>query len=538
MPVIAAFTDHPSRPYVRVQANWADVPSVEFASVMRYDTVTGLCTPLRPYICYDGDALLLSCGVGTWWDTEVPLDHPVYYVTEGIDAPCLPPTPLLYDTFTRTSASTWTTPDIGAAYAIIGGVAANYTVGSGVGSIAITATASDRISWADVGTPNQDATVTVSGFATPTGGSFDVGLALRVTDANNYYLARVQVSSAGVITTSIFKRVAGVLTQVGSTATPANMTDPTQRFSIRGVVNGTTLQVRSWSPLATTEPTTWDLTVTDTSLATGNGAGAYTRRQAGNLTPTSASFDNLTVGAPCVPCAPVTATSNTVTIASDGRFWLKDPVRPCHDRPVVLCAAPAPTIPCSGSGILFIGMGAEVYGANSFSMRPANRRRSISSTRPRGDATTSLRLQTLSFTDRNELLELLAPGSPLLWQGPPEYGIPDRYMNIGDVPVSPELPDLRIQIRTEVLPYDTEDRPVGPTQGICGARVADICALYPTWGDLAATGLTWNDLIAGQASPESANPNRRTWNDVNAEFADWNAVNTGGRTWNGLEEGL
>jgi hypothetical protein len=112
-----------------------------------------------------------------------------------------------------------------------------------------------------------------------------------------------------------------------------------------------------------------------------------------------------------------------------------------------------------------------------------------------------------------------------------------RYMDVRDVQLASELPDLRIQIRSAVLPYETVDRPAGPTEGICGARVADICALFPTWGDLAASGFTWGDLPAGQASPESANPDRRTWNDVNAEFADWDAVNTGGRTWNDLYEG-
>jgi hypothetical protein len=182
-------------------------------------------------------------------------------------------------------------------------------------------------------------------------------------------------------------------------------------------------------------------------------------------------------------------------------------------------------------------MGPEVYGANSFSLRPMNRRRPLAITRPRSDATTALRLQTMTFIDRDDLLQLAAPGSPLLFQGPAEYGVPDRYMDVKDVQVSPELPDLRIQIRTEVLPYDTVDRPPGPSQGICGARVADICAEYPTWGDLAATGMTWDDLVAGQASPASANPNARTWNDVNSDFASWNAVNTGGRTWQGLQEG-
>jgi hypothetical protein len=183
-------------------------------------------------------------------------------------------------------------------------------------------------------------------------------------------------------------------------------------------------------------------------------------------------------------------------------------------------------------------MGPEIYSNNSFTLRPMNRRRTLSATRPRSDATTALRLQTMTFDDRDDLLALTEPGSLLLFQGPAAYGVPDRYMSVQAVQVEPEMPDLRVQIRTETLPYLTEDRPAGPTQGICGARVADICDGYATWDALAATGLTWDDLVAGQASAESANPARRTWDDVNAEFVDWDAVNTGGRTWDGLEEGL
>jgi hypothetical protein len=107
-----------------------------------------------------------------------------------------------------------------------------------------------------------------------------------------------------------------------------------------------------------------------------------------------------------------------------------------------------------------------------------------------------------------------------------EYGIPDRYMDIG-TQVS-RRSDLRIQIRSETLPYNTVDRPAGSTQGICGARVADICRLYPTWDDLAATGFSWDDLLRGSADPATANPLRRTWDDVQAEFADWDAVEAGG----------
>lgn len=337
MPVISAFADHPSRPYIRVEINWADVPAVSHARVLRYDTVTGECAALRPYICYDGDYLLLACGSGIFWDTEVPLDHPVYYITEGLDAPCVPS------------------------------------------------------------------------------------------------------------------------------------------------------------------------------------------------------------GDDCIPCTPVTADTSLdpLTIANDGRFWLKDPVRPCNDRPVPLCQTGAPKLPpCEDTnGILFVGIGTEVYPSNGFSLRAVNRNLTQAITRPRGGAVTALKLQTVTFTDRDDVIVLAAPGTPLLFQGPPEYGVPDRYMSVQDLQISSELPDLRIQNRTEVLPYVTVERPAGPTQGICGARVADICDAYSSWDELAATGFTWNDLVAGQATSTSANPNRRTWNDVNAEFVDWDAVNTGGRTWDGLEEG-
>lgn len=538
MPVISAYADHPSRPYIRVEVDWADVPAVTHARVLRYDTVTGLCIALRPYICYDGDHLLLSCGSGIFWDTEVPLDHPVYYITEGLNAPCIPADTLLYDGFGRISASGWGTPDIGNPYSFIGGVAGDYTVGSGNGTIAPTATGVDRISWSDVGTPDQDVLTTVRGFATPTGGSFSIGTIMRLTDSSNYYAGRIQVSTAGAVSAAILKRVAGVLSAVATQS--FTTVDPTLDFMVRTQAWGSAVRIRAW-PAGQAEPTAWLIDTIDTSLATGNGAGAYVRREAGGLTPTSGSFDTLTVSAPCVPCTPVTAdTSSTpLTIANDGRFWLKDPVRPCNDRPVPLCQTGAPKLPpCEDTnGILFVGIGPEIYPANSFNLRAVNRSLSQAITRPRGGAVTALRLQTVTFTDRDDVLALAAPGSPLLFQGPSEYGVPDRYMDVKDVQVSPELPDLRIQNRTETLPYITVERPPGPTQGICGARVADICEQYSSWDELAATGFTWNDLVAGQASPVSANAARRTWDDVDAEFVDWDAVNTGGRTWNGLLEG-
>jgi hypothetical protein len=542
MPVISAYADHPTHPYVRVEVNWADTPSVTHARVLRYDTVTGECTPLRPYICYIGDYLLLSCGHGIFWDTEVPFDHPVYYITEGIDAPCIPASPIVLDTFNRDLVDTWGSTDTGEVWSLSGGTnPGNYDVSIVSGGMHTLDTANTRRHSFITGTGYTDQNIYVDAslpVASATGAGITQWLLGRLTDVNNWYAARLELSTAGDLTLTLCKRIAGVVTDIGAAVTVGTGHTASDPWRIRLNITGSTLSAKAWRT-ADTEPATWQTQDTDTDLPTGDGLGVADRLETGSgNSPLISSWDNLLMGDPCAPCVPTTAdTSATpVTIANDGRFWLKDPVRPCHDRPVPLCTDAAA---CgTGSGILFLGIGPEVYTANGYSIQPTNRRRPLAVTRPRGDATTALRLQTLTFTDRDELLQLTKPGSPLLFQGPEEYGLPDRYMNVQDVQVVAPLPDLRIQIRLETLPYVTVDRPAGPTQGICGARVADICAEYPTWADLAATGLTWDDLVAGQASPESANPDRRTWGEVNAEFADWAAVEAAGRTWGELEEGL
>jgi hypothetical protein len=136
---------------------------------------------------------------------------------------------------------------------------------------------------------------------------------------------------------------------------------------------------------------------------------------------------------------------------------------------------------------------------------------------------------------------LNAPGSPLLLRGPAGYGIPDRYMSVGDTTVSRGLRDHRIQIRAVSMPHVTVDRPSGPSTGVCGTRVKDLCDTYATWDAMAAAGLTWADILRGAASTSSPTGGTaggyRTWNQVNASFASWNALNTGGRTWDNTLDG-
>ncbi len=546
MPLITAYTDHATRPYVRVEIDWADLPGVTHAGVYRVDVATGECTPLRPYVCYDGWELLLSCGHGIFWDTEAPFDTPFYYITTSTEAPCVPNTePLFLDTFTRTLVDSWGSTETGSLgilpYTLAGGTnPGNYDVNGGKGRMALDTDTVDRTAVIDVGRTDFDLYAGFSTNQTALTNSATSRIVARFTDANNNYQGGINWQPDGTTLIFLTRILAGVQTILAITFSFSAYT-PDVEFTLRYQGIGNDFKLKVW-PTAGIEPEPWNLEATDTPQAlTATNVGILTRRDTGNTNVGMIlATDNFTMPDDCTPCTPVTADTSATptTIPNDAGFWLKDPVRPCNDRPVPLCASSAPVLPvCAGGDgdITFVEIGAEIYADNSLRLRPMNRRRTISITRPRSDVTTSLVLETTTFIARDEVLELAAPGSPLLFQGPSEYGVPDRYMAVGPVRVERQVSDHRIQFRQVSLPYDAVDRPAGPTQGICGTRIVDICDQFATWDEMAAAGFTWDDLIRGRGAP--LNPNQRTWDDVLVEFADWDAVDDGTRTWTGLQVG-
>jgi hypothetical protein len=222
-------------------------------------------------------------------------------------------------------------------------------------------------------------------------------------------------------------------------------------------------------------------------------------------------------------------------------WYLKDPLNPCGDQPMDRCMAGPQA--CSTDRAMMVANHAqsEQYEARTKLLQPENRDDDIPLVRRRGRAETVLNIITRTFADRNSLLGTLNPGTILFIQGPPEYGIEDRYIAVLSARVDAAVPDKRIQPRFFTLPYRTESRPEGPMNGPCGARIDDLCDLYASWAALALSGLTWRQLIYGLASPDGpgqVTTGWRTFDDVAAEFADFNAVNTGGRTFDGLLMGL
>lgn len=232
----------------------------------------------------------------------------------------------------------------------------------------------------------------------------------------------------------------------------------------------------------------------------------------------------------------------TVTVDSES-VWLKSPLHPCDDIEIGLCSPMM--VDCDeDSRVSYVGTSDDSFAPNTVVLSPANRRRAIPINRVRRDATATLSLLAHDCDARDAVLSANEPGSPLLFQAPQDYCIPDRYITVGTVGEVRISADQREDFRLMTLPYETVDRPEGPADGVCGARIEDLCDIYSSWNALAIAGLTYTDLLLGQASPNGPGQpeppeGQRTWDDVETEFTDWDAVEAGGtRDWDELRDGL
>lgn len=538
MPSISA-TVVPQPGYVVVETNFADVSGAEYVCVEREDVLTGERFPLRPYVAYDAEGCqMLSCGQAILWDTEAPMDRVLRYCATARTADgqviTTAPDPLLLDSFTRNvAAGSWGTADTGQAYTVTG-TAADFSVNGTQGLVAQPVV--NSLHRAQAGGPwlNAHLLGTLAPTQVATGANITLGYALRRdVAANNCYIAEIQFTTAATMTLRLRRNVGGVATTLTSVALPGTYTAAT-RVQVRLEVWGSQLKVSAWD--ATLPEPAWPmLSATDTTITAPGQYATRSIRDGGNtnvgLVP---YFDDVLVTDPCADVIPVEVCSQEVIVPSGGCFRLGDPVRPCNDRVVCLEGDG----PCSPDGGIFFGsMGQEGFADNSGQMLPINSRRPVVVSRRRRDVATTLTLVTATFADRDALRDLNEPGSPLLWRGPADYGTGDRYMSVTDVTETRSFIDHREQPRVVEMPHLAVDAPVGPSQGVCGTRVADLCDRYATWDDLAAAGLTWADLLRGAAG-SGVEVTYATWSDVNAAYASWNALNAGESDWDDVTEGI
>lgn len=208
------------------------------------------------------------------------------------------PTYTVLDTFTRIVSNSWSNADTGQSWTSSGGAASDYNVTGGVGTIShgtrnvlreleLNSTQSDFEYYYET---------SINVVPTGVGGDVYSDCRIRYVDASNHYISRLVFSAAGVVTLYLYRVVAGVGTQLGSTAAVTGTQAANDVYSVRIRCNGNTIQTKAWKTSGQ-EPNGWSISQTDASFASGKTRqSSFVVTANTNTLPIVASVDNIKIG--------------------------------------------------------------------------------------------------------------------------------------------------------------------------------------------------------------------------------------------------
>lgn len=192
----------------------------------------------------------------------------------------------------------------------------------------------------------------------------------------------------------------------------------------------------------------------------------------------------------------VDAPSTGVVLNPTTAGWLSDPELPAGDIQLDLYPADDCTSP---AGVVFVSNGSDQTASSGARFDVIDQRAPSVVTAKRKLPTSTLTVAALAFADRDRLHDLLATGDVLMLRLVAEYGVADRYLDVGDVATNALSPDLRLPYRVLDMPYQQATSPGGPIGGVLGTRFQDLNR-YDTWADFDAANLTSIDLLLGAGS--------------------------------------
>lgn len=388
---------------------------------------------------------------------------------------------LVSDSFTRSTSNGWGSATSGQAYTVQG-TASDYATTGSLGTITASGTNADRSARADAGeSAALRGRVKFRISALPGSGSLELGLILRGTDVNNWYIAKALIATAtGALTLRNHKRVGGVATTIQDLVggTIAAATDYYLQFELSGPSSGiNTLKIKHWAA-AGSEPADYELVSTDTSgqpPVGGTLTGLYARTAA---TGPVVSFDDLSVWdtAPDPVVSSITPTLDVV--------WLKSVTRPFANLVVELAGDQFTPGRPSRSGVFQV----------------AGRSLPVGVTDVRGSRSYQVSLRTDDDGDAEDLDLLIASGDILYLQAPAGFVVPAGgvYVVAGD-DTAPFLspPD---PLRWLVVTL-TEVAAPAPDVHATQSNWQTVINAYETWADLIAGQATWSDVLALVGSP-------------------------------------
>lgn len=218
-----------------------------------------------------------------------------------------------YDTFTRTVSNGWGSSENPVlSWTTNGGAASNYSVNGTQGVHSISAVSTEYSTLLAVNLANIDLKSSVSLNFLPTGASVFASFRARYIDESNYYRARIEVATTGVMVLQMVKNVAGVITNVGSSANITGTYAANDTINVRFQINGTTLRAKGWKSTAA-EPNAWMVSATDTDLSAAGSIGLNSLAGSGTTNPLPVLFryDNLQIGNPTLVNWTITCKAQT-----------------------------------------------------------------------------------------------------------------------------------------------------------------------------------------------------------------------------------
>jgi hypothetical protein len=384
------------------------------------------------------------------------------------------------DTFNRTSATTWSTASSGQAYTRSGGADADFAVAAGAGTVshgAVNVLKGQVIETLSINqTVTAEHSIAVANAATQ---PITTWVCARYLDSSNYYYALLSLSTGGALALSIVKNVAGVSTTLAGPTTVGTGHLANDVWRIVLDVQSTTVRAKAWKTSGA-DPG-YQLTVTDSALATGTKAAFLGRLETGNTNtlPQVITWDAIHVETG-TSVYPFTANISPAQTA----VWLKSVARPFLNLIVAL------------KGNTF-----EVGRANRGAVFPiVGRSLPVAVTDVRGSRTYAVNLGTDTPTAADALDLLLASGDVLFLQAPTGNVVPAGgvYVVAGDSTtkhLAPPLDPHWVQITlTEVAaPGSDVIGPVGSWQTVVNT--------YASWTALIAAKATWADVLQLVGSP-------------------------------------
>lgn len=182
--------------------------------------------------------------------------------------------------------------------------------------------------------------------------------------------------------------------------------------------------------------------------------------------------------------------------SGDNTGWWTDPLHPATMIRLMIDLRAAA---CASTGMAFLGTGDRQRPADSSVLEIPDAERGAPIYATRKAIRSSVTVAALSAADGDRLAALHASGAPVLLQLPAKYLEASRYGLYADTNDGRIAGDMRVPIRAFQASYVDVGPPVGPAEGVLGARYVDL-DLFGTFAAATAASKTWIDALQGELS--------------------------------------